>query len=401
MVFVAGGITGVPDWQREVAEALAGEHVVLLNPRRARFDVADPSAADEQIHWEFAHRRHPRLAAMLFWFPGCDPAVTVQPIALLELGEALARAELPVVVGADPGYPRVRDVEIQCGYARPELVVHATLAGAVAALRTVVRGSGTGFAGAEDQWRARLGKLRDVVRQELVARQLDAHLPPPPARVLDAGCGQGTQALRLARLGYQVTGLDTSTRLLDQLRDDLAAEEPAVRRRLRVVPGSIEAMAELFTPAGFDAVLCHGVLMYLPDPVPALRAIAAVTAPGGLVSLLVRNGDGLAMRPGLLGDWASAREAFDTTAYANRIGRTARADRLGELTATLADHALAVRRWYGVRVFTDTAPDDAAPPAGADLATLLACEERAGRSDPYRHLAALLHIVAGRAAAFG
>jgi hypothetical protein len=40
----------------------------------------------------------------------------------------------------------------------------------------------TGFTGAERNWQARLGKLRDVVRQELVARQLADELPPPSVR---------------------------------------------------------------------------------------------------------------------------------------------------------------------------------------------------------------------------
>ena len=59
----------------------------------------------------------------------------------------------------------------------------------------------TGFTGAERNWQARLGKQSDVVRQELVARQLAAELPLPPVRIIDLGCGQGTQALRLARRG--------------------------------------------------------------------------------------------------------------------------------------------------------------------------------------------------------
>jgi S-adenosylmethionine-dependent methyltransferase len=62
--------------------------------------------------------------------------------------------------------------------------------------------------GCEERWQARLGKLRDVVRQELVARQLAAELPPPPVRIIDCGGGQGTQALRLARRGYEVTGVE-------------------------------------------------------------------------------------------------------------------------------------------------------------------------------------------------
>ncbi|MBV9095562.1 MAG: hypothetical protein JO132_17100, partial [Streptosporangiaceae bacterium] len=53
-----------------------------------------------------------------------------------------------------------------------------------------------------------------------------------------------------------------------------------------------------------------------------------------------------------------------------------------------------VTAWYGVRVFTDAAPDAAAAPP--DLEALLACEERAGRTDPYRQVAALTHLIARR-----
>jgi SAM-dependent methyltransferase len=94
---------------------------------------------------------------------------------------------------------------------------------------------GAGFAAGEDRWRARLGTLRQVVRQELVAEQLAAHLPDlPPRRVLDVGCGQGTQALLLARRGHQVTGLDSSVQLLADLEAARAAEPPAVRERVRM-----------------------------------------------------------------------------------------------------------------------------------------------------------------------
>ena len=136
--------------------------------------------------------------------------------------------------------------------------------------------------------------------------------------------------------------------------------------------------------------------MYHADPGPVLRAAAALTAPGGLLSLLVRNGDALALRPGLLGDWTACAEAFGSASYQNRIGVTARADRLAELTGRLAGHGLEVTAWYGVRVFTDTAADDAEPPPDTDA--LLDCEERAGRTDPYRQVAALLHLIARRPA---
>ena len=254
----------------------------------------------------------------------------------------------------------------------------------------------TAFSAGERNWQARLGKLRDVVRQEMVARQLQRELPAPPVRVIDLGCGQGTQALRLARRGYDVTGVDASAGLLARFERDLAAEPAGIRGRVRAEHGLIEDFPERAGASRFPAVLCHGVLMYLAEPEPVLRAIAALAAPGGLVSLLVRNGDALAMRPGLSGDWAACAEAFGADHYENRIGVSARADRLADLTGRLAGHGLRVTAWYGVRIFTDIVPGDAEPPP--DLAVLLDCEERAGRTDPYRRVAALLHVIARKEA---
>jgi S-adenosylmethionine-dependent methyltransferase len=254
-----------------------------------------------------------------------------------------------------------------------------------------------GFAAGEEEWRARLGTLRQVVRQEVVARQLAECLPDlPPGRVLDIGCGQGTQALRLARRGHAVVGLDSSARLLGDFRAELATEPTEVGQRVRLVQGEAEAVADLFAPSSFDAVLCQGVLMYFPDPDPLLDAIARVVVPGGIVSLLVRNGDALAMRPGLLGDWDGVRKAFGGVGYRNRIGVDARADLLEDLMAALARRRMPVCRWYGVRVFTDAAASRAPLPDDATLDAIVQAEEQAGRTDPYRRVAALLHLIAVR-----
>jgi S-adenosylmethionine-dependent methyltransferase len=85
------------------------------------------------------------------------------------------------------------------------------------------------------------------------------------------------------------------------------------------------------------------------------------------------------MRPGLQGDWDTAHRAFDELSYDNRIGVAARADRLADLTALLAEHRLSVHAWYGVRVFTDTTPSDAPRPGSAQLAEILAVSNEPGR----------------------
>lgn len=240
-----------------------------------------------------------------------------------------------------------------------------------------------------------MGGLREVVRQELVARQLDEQIAGrfpvgKRLRVLDVGMGQGTQALRLARAGHQVTGVERDATMIAAARARLAGEPEGIRERVRLVQSDGRDTGVHFLPGSFDVVLCHGVLMYVDEPDPLLAGLARMLAPGGLLSLLVRNGDALALRPGLAGDWETALAAFDTSAYRNRLGLDVRADRLSDLTATLAGIGAPLHTWYGVRVCTDTAADGAEIPD--DLDTLLAVEERAGRTDPYRGVAALLHL---------
>ncbi|MEU1591319.1 methyltransferase domain-containing protein [Streptomyces sp. NPDC005708] len=228
-----------------------------------------------------------------------------------------------------------------------------------------------------------------------MARQLDEQIAGrfpvgQRLRVLDVGMGQGTQALRLARAGHRITGLEQDPKMISVAREALSGEPEGIRERVRIIEGDGRDTGVHFLPGSFDLVLCHGVLMYVEEPDALVAGLARMLAPGGLLSLLVRNGNALAMRPGLSGDWAEALVAFDAATYRNRLGLVARADRLETLTATLAGIGAPLHAWYGVRVFTDTAPDGAQLPPDAE--TLLAVEERAGRTDPYRGVAALLHL---------
>ncbi|WP_405545003.1 methyltransferase domain-containing protein [Streptomyces goshikiensis] len=211
-------------------------------------------------------------------------------------------------------------------------------------------------------------------------------------RVLDVGMGQGTQALRLARAGHKVTGLEKDPGMLDVARAALAGEPAGIQDRVELIEGDGRETGAHFLPGSFDIVLCHGVLMYVLEPDAMLAGLARMLAPGGLLSLLVRNGDALAMRPGLDGDWSGALAAFDTTDYTNRLGLDVRADRLSGLTATLSGIGAPLQSWYGVRVFTDGTEAGEQLPPEDELERLLAAEERAGRSDPYRGVAALLHL---------
>jgi hypothetical protein len=115
-IFLAGGITGCPNWQQEIVHLLWDTDLVVLNPRRTVFPIHNPDVAEEQITWEYRHLREAN--AILFWFP-CE---TLCPIVLYELG-AWSMTTKPIYVGVHPEYQRRRDVEIQMSLVRPEVEV--------------------------------------------------------------------------------------------------------------------------------------------------------------------------------------------------------------------------------------------------------------------------------------
>jgi hypothetical protein len=119
-LFLAGGITGCPDWQKEMVERLKGAPLVLFNPRRASFPIEDKQAARAQIEWEHLHLR--KATATSFWFP-CE---TLNPIVLYELG-AWSMTNKKLFVGVHPDYRRIQDVYIQTALARPDVHIVTSL----------------------------------------------------------------------------------------------------------------------------------------------------------------------------------------------------------------------------------------------------------------------------------
>jgi S-adenosylmethionine-dependent methyltransferase len=235
--------------------------------------------------------------------------------------------------------------------------------------------------------------LRGLVRYTLVGRQLEEHLPPPPARVADIGGGAGHQSIPLARDGYEVTILDPSPAMLREAHRTLASEGVHVRRRVRLVRGEGERGAEILGAESFDAVLCHGVLMYLEDPRPMIHELACLGRPGAIVCVLAKNASALAVRPALEGRFGEALAALDADRDLGGLGVLTRGDTVEGLSALFEEAGLMVVRWYGVRMFTDHLGDR---DPGAEVPEVLELEWEASRRDPYRAVARLIHLVGQR-----
>lgn len=122
LIFLGGGISNCPDWQKEMIERFKDEEkLILINPRRKDFDITDPKASEFQIEWEY---RHLHVAdAVIFWFP----YHTLCPITLYELGSKAAQGKR-LFVGCHPAYARKFDVTKQLSLIRPEVKVHDNFA---------------------------------------------------------------------------------------------------------------------------------------------------------------------------------------------------------------------------------------------------------------------------------
>lgn len=284
------------------------------------------------------------------------------------------------------------------------------------------------FPAGRTDWLGRLERVRNVVRQEVIARHLDRHLSrhvpgadddgddageaAPGVDVLDVGAGQGTQSVRLARAGHRVLAVEPDGRMREAFARNLADQDDLVRSRVQLVAGGVEDLPVVAAGRRFDVVLLLGVLMYLPSTEPVLAALARRTRAGGMVALAVRTTTSALWRPAARQDWAAAEAAFAEhdrartegrdVAYVNEIGSPARAVDLDDLVLRAARHDLELEEWYGVRVAVDPQELDPPPPSDPQvLANLLDVEERLGAVDPFRHLGQLVLVIfrAGRVSA--
>jgi ubiquinone/menaquinone biosynthesis C-methylase UbiE len=101
----------------------------------------------------------------------------------------------------------------------------------------------------------------------------------PPLRVLDLGCGDGTTAVPLARLGAEVVGIDIAKNLVDA-GNKRAAE--AGLTRLTFQEGDACNLQGV-SDRSFDVTLSVFGAMFAPKPFDVAKEMVRVTRPGGRI----------------------------------------------------------------------------------------------------------------------
>lgn len=133
-----------------------------------------------------------------------------------------------------------------------------------------------------DQWRGAFRTQENEAFFELAFTHIAQQLSRLDCRtVLDAGCGDGTHAVRLARHGFRVTAADLAADVVEQA--DQRVRRLGMEDRIKVCRENLRELS--FSDQSFDAVVCWGVLMHIPDFSTALDELTRVMRSGGLLVL--------------------------------------------------------------------------------------------------------------------
>lgn len=125
-LFLAGGISDCPDWQKEIIDLifeslLKNKDVVIANPRLSSGLEKTGFKAEQQIIWEWNALKNSKNIS--FWFP----KETLCPITLFEYGKFLSDTSKNIFCGADKRYKRFFDLTVQTRLERPKVKIHTNL----------------------------------------------------------------------------------------------------------------------------------------------------------------------------------------------------------------------------------------------------------------------------------
>ncbi|MCF7970959.1 MAG: methyltransferase domain-containing protein [Methylococcaceae bacterium] len=103
------------------------------------------------------------------------------------------------------------------------------------------------------------------------------------AKILDIGCSAGVSSITLAKMGYEVIGIDISSGLIEQARGLAVIEKSTAQ----FVVGDI-AQTD-YADASFDVCFMVGLLHHFPNYQPILEEIRRILKVGGLVVAVEPN----------------------------------------------------------------------------------------------------------------
>jgi SAM-dependent methyltransferase len=118
---------------------------------------------------------------------------------------------------------------------------------------------------------------------QILDRVLDADSAGKGRRALDVGCGNGRDAIHLAKKGWKVTAVDLQERAIGKARGR-AGEEGA---DVHWIVGDVTELGRLAAPPGYSLIFDMGCIHGLPDEAATLAAQGITSLAAEDATLLV------------------------------------------------------------------------------------------------------------------
>lgn len=234
------------------------------------------------------------------------------------------------------------------------------------------------------------GTTKGRIRQAILWEDLDSLLttfPDGPLSVLDAGGGEGQTGCGIAARGHQVLLCDVSEEMLSRARR--LADEKGVSGNMQFKQISAQQVGQhLDKPV--DLVLFHAVLEWVAEPQQVLAALYDALKPGGVLSLMFYNLNGLLMQTMVLGNFGYLQAGL-----AKRKKKTLSPDYPRDpqqVYGWLQECGFTIENKTGIRVFHDYLRDKTKQVDRFD--EVLALEKQYCRQEPFLSLGRYIHVTA-------
>lgn len=104
-------------------------------------------------------------------------------------------------------------------------------------------------------------------------------------KVLEIGCGIGTETINFARHGASVTAVDLSEKSLEVARK--RAEVFGMTDRIRFCPGNAEELLSFVPADAYDLIYSFGVIHHTPRPERIIQQMRHYTRAGSTIKIMV------------------------------------------------------------------------------------------------------------------
>ncbi|MEI8595893.1 tRNA uridine 5-oxyacetic acid(34) methyltransferase CmoM [Photobacterium sp. Hal280] len=240
------------------------------------------------------------------------------------------------------------------------------------------------------------GTAKGLIRQTVVWQDLEQILHTLDARsapqgtvlhVLDAGGGMGQLSQLIAKRGHKITLCDLSGEMLKLAGAEIAKNGLLEQYRLIHCPVQ---QVDHYLDEPVDLILFHAVMEWLSDPRAALEHLMTQLKPGGIISVMFYNQNGLLFKNLICGNLTHVEQGMPHRKRFKLQPQSAQTPE--EVYAWLTEGGFTLLGKTGVRTFHDYMRTDRV--GEYSLEQLLAMEQRLCRQEPYLSLGRYIHVYA-------